>query len=61
MESTCQPTFPCLLLLVLSSCGARADPFDAGSISLAGKTPEEWCVPKWRALVTYVHQVCVQQ
>jgi energy-coupling factor transporter ATP-binding protein EcfA2 len=34
------------------------DPFDAGSLTLAGKSPEEWGVPRWRALVTYVHQVC---
>ena len=43
-----------LLLLALTS---PADPFDAGSLSLAGRTPEEWGVPRWRALVTYVHQV----
>jgi ABC-type iron transport system FetAB ATPase subunit len=39
---------------------ARPDPFDSGTLKLAGKTPEEWGVPKWRALVTYVHQSRVQ-
>ena len=36
--------------------GPLADPFDAGSLTLAGKSPEEWGVPRWRALVSYVHQ-----
>lgn len=39
---------------------AFLDPFDSGSLTLAGRTPEEWGVPKWRALVTYVHQSRVQ-
>jgi hypothetical protein len=34
-----------------------ADPFGAGELKLAGKTPEQWGVPRWRALVSYVHQV----
>lgn len=33
-----------------------ADPFDAGALELAGRSPEEWGVPRWRALVCYVHQ-----
>ena len=36
---------------------SHPDPFDSGTLKLAGKTPEEWGVPKWRSLVTYVHQV----
>jgi hypothetical protein len=35
---------------------AHLDPFDCGSIELDGKSAEEWTVPKWRSLVTYVHQ-----
>lgn len=35
---------------------AHLDPFDCGSIALDGKSAEEWTVPKWRSLVTYVHQ-----
>ncbi|KAL4857919.1 ATP-binding cassette sub-family G member 2 [Chlorella vulgaris] len=32
---------------------AYLDPFDSGELKLAGKTPIEWGVPNWRALVTY--------
>ncbi|KAI3436587.1 hypothetical protein D9Q98_006004 [Chlorella vulgaris] len=39
---------------------AYLDPFDSGELKLAGKTPIEWGVPNWRALVTYVHQSRVQ-
>ncbi|KAL4457598.1 hypothetical protein ABPG75_012463 [Micractinium tetrahymenae] len=39
---------------------AYLDPFDSGSITLAGRTPEEWGVPKYRALVSYVHQSRIQ-
>lgn len=39
---------------------ACLDPFDSGSITLAGKAPEEWGVPKYRSLVSYVHQSRIQ-
>ena len=32
------------------ACWCIADPFDSGSLTLAGRTPEEWGVPKWRAV-----------
>lgn len=35
---------------------ACLDPLDEGTISVNGKTPDELCVPNWRALVTYVFQ-----
>lgn len=37
-----------------------ADPFDAGALTLAGRAPEEWGLPRWRSLVAYVHQSRVQ-
>ena len=49
---------PCLAPSTPVPPACLADPFDSGSITLAGKAPEEWGVPKYRSLVSYVHQVC---
>lgn len=41
---------------VLLRCLACLDPIDSGSLSLSGQPPEKWGLPRWRSLVTYVHQ-----
>jgi ABC-type iron transport system FetAB ATPase subunit len=35
---------------------AYLDPFEEGELRLSGKSPEELGIPRWRALVCYVHQ-----
>ncbi|GAB4820659.1 hypothetical protein N2152v2_007705 [Parachlorella kessleri] len=35
---------------------AYLDPLDEGKLTLNGQTPEQLCIPKWRALVCYVFQ-----
>lgn len=41
---------------VLLRCLASLDPIDSGDLTLAGKTPDEYGLPRWRSLVCYVHQ-----
>lgn len=41
---------------VLLRCLACLDPVQAGSLSLNGHGPQEWTIPRWRSLVSFVHQ-----